>query len=162
MEKQLLQLAEKTVSQLKSNNMTLAAAESCTGGMFSELITSVSGASDVFELAVVSYSSRIKNKILCVNKKTLDTLGAVSDSTAIQMAENARRISDSDIAVSVTGVAGPSMSEGKSVGTVYIGISTKNGTTAKLLDIEPISRQFVRQKACEALFNAVLESLINL
>ena len=65
MEKQLLQLAEKTVSQLKSNNMTLAAAESCTGGMFSELITSVSGASDVFELAVVSYSSRIKNKILC-------------------------------------------------------------------------------------------------
>ena len=159
MEKQLLESAQKTVEKLKAKKMTLSAAESCTGGMFSELITSVSGASKVFELSVVSYSSRIKNKILCVDKETLDTLGAVSEKTAIQMADNVRRLSSSDIAVSVTGVAGPSMSEGKAVGTVYIAISTKYGTFAKLLNIEPVSRQFIRQKACLALLDAVYEVL---
>lgn len=157
MEKQLLELAEKTVKTLKEQRLTLSSAESCTGGMFAELITSVSGASEVFELSVVSYSSRIKNKILCVDENTLSTLGAVSDATALQMAENVRRLSSSDIAVSVTGVAGPSMSEGKAVGTVYIAVSTKNGTSTKLLNIEPLGREFVRQKACEALFNTVLE-----
>jgi len=157
MEKQLLELAEKTVKLLKEQKLTLSSAESCTGGMFAELITSVSGASEVFELSVVSYSSRIKNKILGVDKNTLATLGAVSDATALQMAENVRRLSSSDISVSVTGVAGPSTSEGKAVGTVYIAVSTKNGTSAKLLNIEPLGRKFVRQKSCEALFYAILE-----
>ena len=159
MEKQLLELAQKTVEKLRLRKMTLSSAESCTGGMFSELITSVSGASEVFELSVVSYSSRIKNKILCVDKDILDTLGAVSKATAIQMADNVRKLSSSDIAVSVTGVAGPAMSEGKAVGTVYIAVSTQDGTFAKLLNIEPVSRQFIRQKACMALLEAVLEAL---
>lgn len=157
MEKQLLELAEKTVEALKKYGLSLSSAESCTGGMFAELITSVSGASEVFELSVISYSSRIKNKILGVDENTLNTLGAVSAETATQMAENVRQLSSSDIAVSVTGVAGPSTSEGKAVGTVYIAVSTKNETNSRLLSIKPLGRNFVRQKACEALFKAILD-----
>lgn len=155
MENKLITLAEKTVKLLKQKGLTLSSAESCTGGMFSELITCVSGASEVFELGIVSYSSRIKNKILNVDKNTLDSLGAVSEETAKQMAENVRKLSSSDIAVSVTGVAGPSMSEGKDVGTVYIALSSKNTLEAKLYNFKPLGREYVRQKACEELLNTV-------
>lgn len=159
MENKLYALAEKTVKLLKEKGLTLSSAESCTGGMFSQLITSVSGASEVFELGVVSYSSRIKNKILNVDAKTLDTLGAVSEKTAEQMAQNVRMLSSSDIAVSVTGVAGPSMSEGKPVGLVYIALSSENTTQSKRFDFEKQDREIIRQKACEELFNVVCEFL---
>lgn len=139
--------------------MTLSCAESCTGGMLAQLITSVSGASAVFELGVVSYSSRIKNQILNVDAKTLDTLGAVSGETAKQMAENVKILSSSDIAVSVTGVAGPTMSEGKEVGTVYIALSSKNGCDVRCHKIEPVNRNFVRHKACEELLNFICEAI---
>ena len=159
MENKLIFLAEKTVSLLKEKGVTLSSAESCTGGMFSELITCVSGASEVFELGIVSYSSRIKNEILDVDKNTLDTLGAVSGETAKQMAENARKLSSSDIAVSVTGVAGPSMSEGKDVGTVYTAISSKNSTISKLHSFKPLGREYVRKKACEEMLYSVCRFL---
>lgn len=159
MEEKLITLAEKTVKLLKQKGATLSSAESCTGGMFSGLITSVSGASEVFELGVVSYSSRIKNKILGVDKNILDCLGAVSAETAKQMADNVRKLSSSDIAVSVTGVAGPSMSESKEVGTVYIALSSKNTLEAKLYTLEPLGREYVRQKACEELLNTVCDFL---
>lgn len=159
MNNKLYDLAEKTVNLLKLKGLTLSSAESCTGGMFSELITSVSGASEVFELGIVSYSSRIKNKILNVSHKTLDTLGAVSDKTAQQMAENVRILSSSDIAVSVTGVAGPSMSEGKPVGLVYIALSADNLTESKRFHFQIEGREFIRQKACEELFVTVCDFL---
>ena len=159
MQEKLITLAEKTVKLLKQKGVTLSSAESCTGGMFSELITAVSGASEVFELGVVSYSSRIKNEILNVDKNTLDCLGAVSAETAKQMAYNVRKLSSSDIAVSVTGVAGPSMSEGKEVGTVYIALSTKNTLEAKLYTLKPLGREYVRQMACKELLNTVCNFL---
>ena len=147
----LQSLAAKLVMALKQKNLTISCAESCTGGMLAELITSVSGASSVFELGVVSYSSRIKNKILEVENDTLDTLGAVSQETALEMAQNVQRLSNSDIALSVTGVAGPQPSENKAVGTVYIALSADNSLFCQKLNIAPNGRDFVRKSACEQL-----------
>ena len=82
----VLSLAKKTVELLKQKSLKIATAESCTGGMVSTYITAVSGASKVFEMGLTTYSNRIKNEILKVEKQTLDTIGAVSHNTAKQMA----------------------------------------------------------------------------
>ena len=153
----LLEKAENTIEILKAQGLTLATAESCTGGLVSAAVTSVSGVSDVFELGITSYSCRIKNKVLGVRKETLETLGAISEETATQMAENVRKIADSDLGVSVTGVAGPSSSEGHPVGYVFIGVSGKNGTVVKLLQLGDISRQSVRENAACCLFDLIID-----
>lgn len=114
------------VNALTENNMKIATAESCTGGLISKNITEVSGSSAVFDCGVCSYSNEIKNRVLGVKKNTLDTLGAVSAKTAIQMAKGVRLLSDSDVAISTTGIAGPTGgTDTKPVGLVYIGFSTQ-------------------------------------
>ena len=109
----------------------LATAESCTGGLISAEITSVSGSSDVFGFGVCTYANEAKMKLLGVKEETLASVGAVSEETAVQMAEGARKLAGADIAVSVTGIAGPTggTSE-KPVGTVYIGFSSEARTYA--------------------------------
>ena len=96
---QLFEAAEHVVATLKKLNLKIATAESCTGGMVSSFITSVSGVSEVFEMGVTSYSCRIKNEILKVKEETLRDFGAISEQTAKQMAENIRKISGADIGV---------------------------------------------------------------
>ena len=120
--KELFEAAEKTVNNLKEKNLKIASAESCTGGMVSSFITSVSGVSDVFEMGLCSYSCRIKNKILGVDNETLEKYGAVSKETAKEMAENIRKISGADLGVSVTGAAGPDGTEGHPPGYVFIAV----------------------------------------
>lgn len=113
------------VKALAENNMKIATAESCTGGLISKNITEVSGSSDVFDCGICSYSNDIKSKVLGVDKNTLETLGAVSAETAMHMAKGVRLLSDSDMAISTTGIAGPTGStDTKPVGLVYIGLST--------------------------------------
>ena len=119
----LTQKAEETVKILKEKGLTLATAESCTGGLLSAVLTTVSGVSQVFELGVTSYSCRIKNEVLGVEAQTLTDFGAISEQTARQMAENVRRIAGSDIGASVTGVAGPQSSEGHPVGYIFIAVA---------------------------------------
>ena len=142
---------EIVVKALAENNMKLATAESCTGGMISKKITEVSGASAVFDCGVCSYSNEIKNKVLGVDKAVLDTLGAVSAETAKQMAKGVRLLSNSDIAVSTTGIAGPTGGTAdKPVGLVFIGISTKNGdiaVKALLAENKSNTRERVRELA---------------
>ena len=128
----LLEKAENVVNTLKATGFKIATAESCTGGLVSAYLTAVSGVSDVFELGVTSYSCRIKNKILGVSQKTLDEVGAISRETASQMAENVREKAEADLGVAVTGVAGPSSSEGHPVGYVFISIAGEKGTEVKL------------------------------
>ena len=154
-EKQLYQKAEKAVELLKKNNLTVATAESCTGGMVASYITSVSGVSDIFEMGLTSYSCRIKNEILGVNEATLQKFGAVSKETASEMATNIRRIAGSDIGVSVTGAAGPDGTEGHPPGYVFIALSAENDLKVKLLNIEPKSRNFVRESAVAAVFELI-------
>lgn len=124
--------SDDVVKLLKERGYTLAAAESCTGGLISAEITSVSGSSDVFGYGVCTYANEAKMKLLGVKEETLASVGAVSEETAVQMAEGVRKLAGADIAVSVTGIAGPTGgTPEKPVGTVYIGCSTRSGTTAK-------------------------------
>ena len=124
-------ITENVVKLLVEGNMTLATAESCTGGLISERITSVSGASSVFGFGVCSYANEAKMKLLGVKAETLDKFGAVSEETAAEMAEGVRRLSGADFGVSVSGIAGPTGgTPDKPVGTVCIGISTKEETKA--------------------------------
>ena len=154
-EKELYLKAENAVKLLKEKNLTVATAESCTGGMLASYITSVSGVSDIFEMGVTSYSCRIKNKLLGVENKTLEKFGAVSKETATEMAVNVRSLANSDIGVSVTGAAGPSGTEGHPAGYVFIALSAENTLKVELLNIEPKSRNFVREKAVSAVFSLI-------
>lgn len=159
MKDKLYKAAEYAVSLLKQKNLKISVAESCTGGMLSSLITSVSGASSVYELGVTSYSRRIKNKLLLVDCETLREYGAVSSQTAEQMSEGILALSGADIALAVTGNAGPDPSENKPVGLVYISLSDRNKTIVKQLNIEPLGREYVREAACLELLQTLSEYL---
>lgn len=155
----LLVEAEQTVELLKRRNKSVACAESCTGGMLSQYITSVPGASFVFEMGICAYSSRIKQRILGVKSQTLEKYGAVSRHTAAEMALRVRVLSGADIGVAVTGVAGPDPSEGKLPGTVYIALADGKEVKVEKLTIDPVSREAVRKTACSAVFAKICKSL---
>ena len=110
---------------LKKNNYKLAFAESCTGGMASSMFTSIPSASTCFNGGFITYTNELKEKVLGVDKNTISKFGAVSSQTAIEMAQGALNITESDIAISITGNAGPSASENKEVGLVFIGYATR-------------------------------------
>lgn len=118
-------LEETVVRKLLSRGMTIATAESCTGGLLAKRITDVAGASDVFEMGAVTYANRIKEQVLGVSAQTLEQYGAVSPETAREMAEGIRKAAGSDIGIGITGIAGPGGgSTEKPVGLVYIAMST--------------------------------------
>ena len=122
-------LEEVCSALLLERALTLATAESCTGGLIARRITALPGASRVYRGGVVSYWTEVKAAVLGVPQDLLDQYGAVSEPTARAMAEGARRITGADIAVSVTGVAGPDPDErGNPVGLVFIGLATPDGT----------------------------------
>ena len=123
-----MSLNKKIVSILKKKKLKLAIAESCTGGLLSSSIISVSGASKVFSLGLVTYSNQAKLNILKVPKKIIQKHGAVSVQCCLSMVNNLSKISKSKVCISVTGIAGPKGgSKQKPVGLVYIGI--KKGKT---------------------------------
>ena len=129
-------LEETCFRLLKEKGLTLATAESCTGGRVAERITALPGVSAVYRGGVVSYWTSVKADVLGVPADILEAHGAVSEETARAMAEGARRITGADIAVSVTGVAGPESDErGVPVGIVYIGLATPDGTFCRPLDL---------------------------
>lgn len=118
------------LSVLKEKKESVAFAESCTGGLVSQLITAIPGASESFKGSIVCYSNLAKERLVGVDPYQLAANGAVSPEVAMQLAKNVREGLESDWGVSITGVAGPEPSEGKPVGLVYIGISSKEDTTA--------------------------------
>ncbi len=127
-----IELEERVGQLLREQNKTIACAESCTGGYLSHLITSVPGSSDYFQGSYVAYSYDIKEKALQVDHEILETLGAVSEEVVIQMAENIRKVFDTTIGVSLSGIAGPGGgTEDKPVGTVWIAYSDGEKTEAK-------------------------------
>jgi nicotinamide-nucleotide amidase len=122
--------AEVVGTALRDKNKTLAVAESCTGGLVGEMLTRVPGASDYLLLDAVVYSNHAKERVLGVNEEVLRAHGAVSAETAAAMAEGALRVAGADIAVSITGIAGPGGgSEDKPVGTVFFGLARKGEPT---------------------------------
>ena len=149
-ERELPNLLVEALSKAKKR---IATAESCTGGMISAAITSVSGASGVFDCGVCSYANFIKHKVVGVREETLNTYGAVSDRTAKEMARGVRLLSGADIGISTTGIAGPlGGSQYKPVGLVYIGVSTEMGLRAEkmLLGEGNPGRERIRELAVSA------------
>ncbi len=140
-------LEQVVVQEMTARGLTLAAAESCTGGLLGKRVTDLPGASACFLGGVVSYSNQAKQDLLGVKKETLEQFGAVSEQVACQMAEGVRRAMGADVGVSTTGVAGPGGSEQKPAGLVYIGLSTKEGTRAVRILKPNQSRDRVRRLA---------------
>lgn len=133
---------------LKERGLKISVAESCTGGLLSSLLTSQPGSSEYFLGSVVSYDPSVKMGILGVRGETIERVGVVSDECATEMADGVREKCLSDYAVSVTGVAGPSESEGKKVGTVCFGFSSKERESAAFtLHFTSWGRESIRRKA---------------
>lgn len=148
------------VARLYEKSLTLAAAESCTGGWFSKRIVDVSGASAVFYGGVVSYTNEIKEKILGVRQKSLAAYTAVSAPVAAEMAEGVRERFGTDIGVSVTGLAGPGGGTKEiPVGRVFIGIATEGGTDVLTLTL-PGTREDVRRAATDEMIAALINRLL--
>lgn len=157
MNNKIYELSCQAVRLLKENKMTVSAAESCTGGLVSAYITAVPGSSSAFELGITSYSCRVKRDILGVDGETLQNLGAVSRETAYKMAQNIREKANSSIGVSVTGVAGPDGSEGHAPGLAYIAAAYDGGVRVKELNIDPLSRNYVRETAVSEVFKLLIQ-----
>lgn len=146
---------EKMVTILRQRGMTVALAESCTGGLIGSTITSESGASEFFKGSAVTYSNDSKESILGVKHTTLLDCGAVSIRAATEMAKGAIFAFRSDVAASVTGIAGPNGgSDDKPVGLVYISV-TDGKTSVYTKDIFSGSREEIRSQAMEKLFQNV-------
>ena len=152
---------EQEVSTLlREKGLTLAAAESCTGGLIAKRITDVPGASLVFMGGVVSYTNTVKNRVLGVPAEMLEEYGPVSAPVARAMADGARKATTADYAVSVTGVAGPDRDErGNAVGTVFIGFSSPEETMAERFDFGTKSRAEIREEAADEAFKLLEEKL---
>ena len=153
-------IEEKLVLLLKGKGLTLATAESCTGGLISKRITDVSGSSGVFNCGIVSYSNEIKSKVLGVSEETLRTYGAVSENTVREMVKGALELSGDDIAVAVSGIAGPtSDSTDKPVGLIYIAVSNGQETRVKELrnNFTENIRENNRNKAADTAFEMLID-----
>lgn len=152
-------MEQALVKALCAAKKTMVTAESCTGGMIASKIVNVSGASDVFLEGCVTYSNAAKMRTLGVKAETLEKFDAVSRETALEMAEGARRRADADYAVSVTGLAGPGGgTPEKPVGTVWLGLATREGVQARLLQLHG-NRERIRTLAALNAMHWVLETV---
>jgi len=144
------ELLNKISSLLKEKNLTIATAESCTGGLLANYLTNISGSSEYFDRGIVSYSNLAKTQILDVSEDLLIKFGAVSKEVAESMAKNVRKKSFVDIGIATTGIAGPTGGTNeKPIGLVYIGISTKEKTEVKKF-VFTKNRLKNKEKICKA------------
>ena len=148
----------KLIKKLEKKKLKISFAESCTGGLLAQSITSLSGASKVFNLSVVTYSNDSKNLILNVPRKIINKFGAVSEECCLSMVKNLTKITKSQINVTVTGIAGPKGgSKSKPVGLVYIGINYKGKNNI----YKYLFRNKTRRSIQKASTKAVLNNLLN-
>ena len=149
--------AEQVIACLRARGLTLATAESCTGGLIGKLLTDVPGASSVYKGGVISYVNEIKHRLLGVEQQTLDVCTAVSRETAHEMAHGVRERCAADCGVSVTGLAGPDGDgTGRPVGLVYIAIDAEGYSFCRQLQLSG-SRAEIREQAAEAVLELLLE-----
>tara|TARA_X000000368_G_scaffold243310_1_gene192336 strand:- start:423 stop:896 length:474 start_codon:yes stop_codon:yes gene_type:complete len=150
-------ISQKVVKLLIKKRLKISFAESCTGGLLSSSITSVSGSSKVFTVGLVTYSNQSKIKILKVPKRIIIKHGAVSYEACISMVKNLKKISKTDISVSITGVAGPKGgTKKKPVGLVYIGIKKGNKTLVKKYLFKSKKRNSIQKSTASKALNLVL------
>jgi len=161
MDKGLMKLSKQLGRMLKEKNIKIATAESCTGGGIAQAITEVAGSSAWFDRGFVTYSNQAKVEMLHVHPATLEASGAVSEEVAIQMVEGALLNSNANLAVAVTGIAGPSGgSEQKPLGTVYIAWKYTKGDMNCIKQIFSGNRELVRQKTVHCAIKCCLGPFI--
>ncbi|MFN0116143.1 MAG: CinA family protein [Paracoccaceae bacterium] len=155
-----LALAKRVLSAARTKRWRIATAESCTGGMVAARLTDIAGSSDVFERGFVTYSNRAKEEMLGVRAATLAGFGAVSEAVAREMAEGALAHSGADLAVSVTGIAGPGGSEFKPEGRVCFGIAARGRPArAETTEFGAIGRRRVREASTRRALALLLAAL---
>ena len=153
-------LSQNIVSVLSKKKLKISFAESCTGGLLSSSITSISGSSKIFTLGLVTYSNQSKTSVLKVPKNIIRKHGAVSYETCFSMVKNLSKITKTNISVSITGVAGPKGgTKQKPVGLVYIGIKKGNKTLVKKYLFKNKKRIFIQRAAVNKALNLILSFL---
>ena len=156
-----MNLNKKIISLIKRKKMKLAIAESCTGGMLSSTINSVSGSSKVFSMGLVTYSNQAKINILKIPQKIIKKYGAVSVQCCLAMVNNLNKISKSKVCISVTGIAGPKGgSKQKPVGLVYIGIRIEKKVVVNKCNFKNKGRAYIQKQTVKKSLN-LLSKLIN-
>tara|TARA_B100001121_G_C18387877_1_gene479345 strand:- start:85 stop:564 length:480 start_codon:yes stop_codon:yes gene_type:complete len=151
-------LNKKIVSLLNKKKLKIAVAESCTGGMLSAAITSVSGSSKVFTMGLITYSNQAKVKILKVPNKIIKKYGAVSVQCCLSMVNNLNKISKAKVCVSITGIAGPKGgSKQKPIGLVYIGIKIGKKILVNKCNFRNKGRTFVQRQTVKKCFNLLIK-----
>ena len=150
-------LSQKVVKLLTKKRLKISFAESCTGGLLSSSITSISGSSKVFTLGLVTYSNKSKINILKVPKKIIMKHGAVSYETCLSMVKNLYKISGTNISLSITGVAGPNGgTKQKPVGLVFIGVKKGNKTLVKKFLFKNRTRNSIQRSTVYRVLNLIL------
>ena len=154
---------EILVQVLKDKKLTIATAESCTGGLLGKSITDISGSSAVYPGGVISYCNRIKHEILGVDQTLLDTLGPVSAPVAHAMARGVKRMIGADLGVGVTGLAGPDGDGVHEVGTVFVSMAAADGVWVRELHLgEHRTRSFIRRMAGNHVFDMMRRHMTGL
>ena len=149
---------QKIVSLLEKKKLKLALAESCTGGLLSSAITSVSGSSKIFAMGLVTYSNQAKTSILKVPQKIIKKYGAVSVQCCLAMVNNLKKISKSKVCVSITGIAGPKGgSKLKPVGLVYIGIRVRKKVFVNKCNFKNKGRTYIQKQIVKKTLNLLLK-----
>lgn len=159
MDEKLTALAAQLLALAQSRAVTLSTAESCTGGLIAAVLTDIAGSSAVFDRGFVTYSNKAKTDMLDVSPDTLKAFGAVSEQVAAEMALGARKRSGVDMAVSVTGIAGPGGSEFKPEGRVCFGLASGDSVQTETVEFGAIGRRAVREATVDHALRMVLAAL---
>ena len=154
-------MIDRIIKKLQKKRINISVAESCTGGLVSSRITSISGSSKVFSMGLITYSNQSKIKILNVPKKIIEKYGSVSEECCLSMVKNLKKISRADISISITGIAGPSGGSAKKpVGLVYVGIiKGTNIKVKKLLFNKNLNRVQIQKLTCSKVLQLLEESI---
>ena len=155
-----MKINKKIISILKKKKLKISFAESCTGGLLSNAITSVSGSSKVFSMGLVTYSNQAKMRILKVPKKIIQKHGSVSIQCCLSMVNNLTKISKSRVCVSITGIAGPSGgTKQKPVGLVYIGVKNGKKIIVSKNQFKNKGRSTIQKRTVQKALNLILKQL---
>ena len=155
-----MKLNKKIINILKRKKLKISLAESCTGGMLSSSLPSISGSSKVFNLGLIAYSNESKIKVLKVSKKLIEKYGAVSEQVCLAMARNVSKIAKTNMSLSVTGIAGPSGGKRKKpVGLVYIGIKKGNKINIKKYLFKNRGRSYIQKVTVNKCLRLILRAI---
>ncbi|TPE53307.1 CinA family protein [Amaricoccus solimangrovi] len=152
--------ARALLGAARARGWHVATAESCTGGLVAAALTDIPGSSDVFDRGYLTYSNAAKSEMIGVPGDLIAEHGAVSEPVARAMAEGARRASGADLAIAITGVAGPGASAAKPEGLVWFATATARGTVAERRDFGPLGRGNVRARAVETALELGLQAVV--